>query len=43
MLGLSAQKSEDSPIKPDRMRVTYAQWDDAKTVAQAQRSSGAKS
>jgi hypothetical protein len=24
MLGLSAQKSEDSPIKADRLRVTYA-------------------
>jgi hypothetical protein len=27
MLGLSAQKSEDSPIKADRIRVTYAGWD----------------
>jgi hypothetical protein len=28
MLGLSAQKSEDSPIKADRLRVTYVGWDD---------------
>jgi hypothetical protein len=27
MLGVSAQKSEDSPIKADRLRVTYAGWD----------------
>jgi hypothetical protein len=27
MLGLYAQKSEDSPTEPDRIRVTYAGWD----------------
>jgi hypothetical protein len=41
MLGLSAQKSEDSPIKPDRLRVTYAGWDDARTVLKKQQWEGA--
>jgi hypothetical protein len=27
MLGVSAQKSEDSPIKPDKLCAKYAAWD----------------
>jgi hypothetical protein len=32
MLGISSQKSEASPIKPDRMRVTSQSLDSALTV-----------
>jgi hypothetical protein len=35
MLGVSVQKSEDSPIKPDRIRVTYAGWDSPRPARMA--------